>query len=693
MAGVWTITYNGTEQAAADWGLNAQPVIRTRDRSPTSISFRMAGVAPEGSVPFPFQAKVIIRQNRTFSSGVWSGSGFVFTGYQSTQTGSVDGKSQGVTLVFQDALWLLQNTTFQQKWTVGADPANPIYAPRCILFMDINGWAVNTYKPVQWQINEIIAYAAVCGISIAAGTIDYSGWYLPYYHCRAISCWDAILKCLEPVPDAKVWIDGSQNPPLLHVRSRATIAGLSAPSGTGPGPITLPYRGTDSAGRRHFSSRGFRPRYDLIPAQVVLAYQINNTYNGQSAPSWTNDVYPATVGGNNDGQMPFAMVVPIDLTGNAVTSVTGQLDCEPVACSGGTQASKRAWWASKRGGEQSKLADTRVRFGAYTLADATVVDDAGNPINLSAYPNRLIKGTYHAWMKNGSTQINTIRAHIKVKAQHAEWDVAGSTGAETDTNGTLVHRSEAHDLHAHITLTNSPSGIKNYQGDQLTALAELPVTGLAQNIYTSRAALDYDGEHEIIDAGIPSGVSPTIPLAQIIGHWNVLNLSGGATAWATANMTIAETEIDLARNHIRIQVGPSQHLQPQDWNSMLQYFRVRRVFMSSSVRATGLGDANNTVDMARNTPDGNTVEGLAVESQASQVTYTTPGDPTSPVAGRINHDSSLIQSILAATTPTPVSDSSADAIKTMQPREIKVCDDSGNPYYIVVHATGGYTKP
>ena len=43
---VWTITYAGTEQSAAAWGLNAQPRIRTRDRSPTEISFRMAGADP-----------------------------------------------------------------------------------------------------------------------------------------------------------------------------------------------------------------------------------------------------------------------------------------------------------------------------------------------------------------------------------------------------------------------------------------------------------------------------------------------------------------------------------------------------------------------------------------------------------------------------------------------------------------------
>ena len=72
MPGIWTITYNGTEQSAAAWGFNAQPVIRTRDRSPTRFSFFMAGAAPESGIPFPFKAQVNIRQNRTGSGTSWS---------------------------------------------------------------------------------------------------------------------------------------------------------------------------------------------------------------------------------------------------------------------------------------------------------------------------------------------------------------------------------------------------------------------------------------------------------------------------------------------------------------------------------------------------------------------------------------------------------------------------------------------
>jgi len=634
---VWTITYAGTEQSAAAWGLNALPKIKTRDRSPTEISFRLAGAAPEGAIPFPFKAQVVIRQNRVFAAGAWSGTGYVFTGYQTTQPADVDGKSQGITLVFKDTLWLLQHTTFQQQWAIAG--ASNDWISRCVLFMDINNWSPNLYQSVQWQINQIISYAAnQCGIAIAAGIIDYNGWFLNYYHCRAVSCWEALLKCLEPIPDAKVWIDGSTTPPQLNVRTRANLSQMSSPTYTGPGPIILPYKGTDAVGRQHLSSKGFTPRYDLIPPQVVLQYQINNTYNGKAAPTWTTDVYP----GGSNGQVPFALVCPIDLTGAAMITETGTLDCEPLACIGGTHAAKRAWWSSKRGGEQDKLADFRVRFGAYAIGDATVVDDNGNPVSLSSYPNRIVKGTYHAWMKNGGAQVNAIRAHIKVTVQFAEYDAVGSTPAETDTNGNLTRQANAHELHCHCTLTNAPAGITPFVGSHYTALAETPVADLARNIYQSRLMLDYDGTHEIIDPGLKNGARTFLsaPCQQIIGHWNVLNLSGGNPAWATANMSISGTETDLVNNRMRIEVGPGKHLQPQDWSSMLQFFRYRRLYQDSSVRATGYGSQNNAVDMALNTPDANTVSGLAVDQRQA---FIAPDATAAGVTNILQHDATQAQ--------------------------------------------------
>jgi hypothetical protein len=286
---------------------------------------------------------------------------------------------------------------------------------------------------------------------------------------------------------------------------------------------------------------------------------------------------------------------------------------------------------------------------AITIADATITDESGAAVNLTNFPNRIVKGTFHTWMQNGSTPINAIRARISVKVQFSEYDVQGSS--ETDTTGTAIRKSTSHEFHCDVTLTNSPAGITTYNGLNINQTAELAATGLAQNIYTSLATLDYDGEHEIVDPGIPGSVAP---LAQILGHWNVLNLSGGATAWTTANITIAGTDIDLMTNHQRIEFGPSKHLSPQDWSELLTFFRNRFVFQFAGARATGYGDQNAAVDMAHNTPDGNTMQGLTVEAASINIAYATEGDPTTAPTGVIDQDSNCIAVTLAATTPTPV---------------------------------------
>jgi len=265
------------------------------------------------------------------------------------------------------------------------------------------------------------------------------------------------------------------------------------------------------------------------------------------------------------------------------------------------------------------------------------VDDTGAAINLTNYPNRHVAGTYHAWMKNGSTQINCIRAKISVTVSCAEYDVNGATPADTDSNGNRIRFSASQVLECHVVLTNSPAGVTTYSGSSISSGAETAATGLAQNIYTDRQTLDYDGYHEIVDPGIAGS---RIPLAQIIGHWNVLNISGGATAWAAANMTIAGTEIDMLTNHVRIEIGPSNHLSPQDWKDLLYYFRNRTLYYFAGSRATGYGAPAQNVDMAHNTPDANTVEGLKVD-QAQLLIAPDPIDTTRSLG--FNQDASTGQ--------------------------------------------------
>src|ERR1017187_407927 len=294
--GVITITYgydtSPVEKTAAAWGVNAAPMVHTRDRYETEFHAVMAGAAIENGVPFKFYpqeinqgstaaaaelaCRVVFTQYASWTGGTgWSNVLWKFTLYLSKQPGFVSGAGQHINVVFSDAIWLMKNTQFQQLWNLASAPGSPFYVSRCVLFMDINSWVPNQYMSVQWQLQQIIAFCRTCGLNITTGNVDYSVWFLNYVHTQATSCWGALLRCLEPIPNAKVWMDSSSGTPTLHIPTRANIAAMSAPTGTGPGPITLPYRGTDAAGRQHESSDNFEPRWDLCHAQVVLQYLIN----------------------------------------------------------------------------------------------------------------------------------------------------------------------------------------------------------------------------------------------------------------------------------------------------------------------------------------------------------------------------------------------------------------------------------
>ena len=65
----------------------------------------------------------------------------------------------------------------------------------------------------------------------------------------------------------------------------------------------------------------------------------------------------------------------------------------------------------------------------------------------SPVPNRIVKGTYHAWMSYAGAPIVAVRAHIRVTVAFAEYDMAGATPAETDTNGNLKRLTNSDDLH------------------------------------------------------------------------------------------------------------------------------------------------------------------------------------------------------------------------------------------------------
>ena len=146
------------------------------------------------------------------------------------------------------------------------------------------------------------------------------------------------------------------------------------------------------------------------------------------------------------------------------------------------------------------------------------------------------------------------------------------------------------------------------------------------------------------------------------------------------------SEWRLAARHT-IQCGPVNHLEPGYLIQLFNLFVYRqRSGIDPSQRLSG-GLSGNQVNLSASAGRENTTSAAPLPVVTNHVAL----DGSGNINGQMINSAPMIAGILAATTPTPVVD--ATGMKTMQPREIKVCDDDGNPYWIIVLASSGHTKP
>jgi hypothetical protein len=581
--GTWTIQYSGTEKSAAAWGLTAAPVWRARTQAAQQFSFQMPGADPAGASPFPFEAQVIIRQNRTGGGTAWtndaSANHFVFQGRLISPVGNVSGSRQDITLVFQDAWYDLENIPFQQLWDIYGGTA---YFSRAYLFY--NPGPTPSYLTVAQQLANIITFAAGAGANIQAGTITSTSGTsgaseMPWYAVRGLSCAAAIKKCLECFPDLIVWIDGSTTPPSFNCVPRASLTSIS-----------LPYKGTDAHGRAHLSSQ-IKPRYDLAPSQVVLQYQQVISSGATSAVELSTEVYPS----GSTGMALRALVCPIDLRGGSASFAKTQIVTQafdPTQVAAFWQTHVKSLKDSDIVGTPA-IVDTTINSGS--TYGISVVDSTGAAINYATYyPVEMIRPSkWASW-----TGVNVIEATVSAYLSYSKAKKVGAASSARTTDKITQH------LHTvKIKLCNAPLGATNYVTETAYNSGESPVSGLAQTIYNSLTQLQYEGAHEIIEQ---------TSVWQVIGPWNVLNLTGGATAWATMNAALPEVEIDFLRNQTRLTIGPARHLAPQDLNNYLQFFRQRVMWDNAQISSGTVTGA--AIDQSGDAPEEDSNSGQPQQS-------------------------------------------------------------------------------
>lgn len=747
-----TLTYNGTERSFAAWGFAREGVKQTRhNMGEDTFTARVASASIIDPPVFPFEAPVVVRTGRVSASGAdnsFSQGAVKFSGKRVGLSDAADGSHIGVTYDFLGPWYDLANTHFLQTFKGSA--VNP-YAPGeivlntgltpngTLLFISVGDqiqailqWLLDQYAaqgmtaPFQYVGRPLNPSTKTIDLSTngqgavgfnsdkagnqyvyqitgqtAPPTIDLALYstFLVSYIAKPMMCSQALQKCLELSPRTNISFDYSTTPPTIYVRSVDNFA-----------PVNLAlFNGVDH------KSLNIKRRDDLVARAVVITYRITNTSQGKQFIDYALDKWGPNGGGVNGLGSPLdpsaglrVISETIDLQGFNQSFATADLDCEPLACIGVTQDTKRAWWASKRGGEVAKFEDSRVRFqdptgtqkpipnaqifyasnGFDSIGQAVVAGQEFTIPDYAFFVNRIVRGTHHAWMTlNNGAPVLSVKAAIKAAMQFAEYDATSNSGLDTDTSGNCLRRHNPSDqTHCNVELTNGITG--TYQTIASSTPGELFIQGnggIAQYLFTALQKFQYDGDYAKVESDFANNVDLT----------NALNFTNGRAEWTNMNAQIQEIEEDWGTKQTSVRIGVAKHLSAGQLSSLLNMWAFRRPWYNPELRADNTIASGGDIAMPVTSGQSNTAEGLENEGQTTNTDYQTQPSGSTPgvIAGQLNHDPTQITKILAATTPTPVDGFNANDLKIMQPRECAFCDASGALVYAIIHATGFYTKP
>lgn len=713
-----TLTYGGVEKSFAAWGFGRNSVHgkkRVNAADTFTATLVNAVLATECDSPtFAFEGKIIVRVNRALSGGTFSGGTVKFVGKCISQPARASGRGQGVTYNFQGPWYDLMNTDLQQLFQGNGQtyllPETILNTSTAVTVGQIQiSVGDQIQAALQWVLDQYAAQGMAApfqyvGRALNAGAIDlnvnplltgtpggdYSfigrkynyhlptggsltidvslySLFLPTFIEKPMKVAQVLNKCLELSPRINIWFDytatsGGSPLPMIRVDLVDSMTAMNLPLFTGP-----KFDGTVS-----HKSISITPRDDLRVRAVIITYRITNTISGQKVVDYAVDkwsgngtagalpgasnVNPSGAGDNaNDPNCGLRVISEIiDLQGLSQTMLKGHLDLELLAAIGGTQASKRAWWAAKRGGELAKLEDSRVRFQdktgtATTIPDAkyfyatTGVDSAGAAVtagqeftsaDYAFYLYRVVRGTYHAWMAQGSTNIQTVKCKALAKMTFAEYDATSTSGTpDTDTSGNANKRMLTSDHHVNLELTNAvpPGGTSGKATFNVIASATpgesyiIGAGGIAQYVYTHLNARQYDGDYVSVAANFVDSTS-----SQYVTLGKKLNLTGGATLWTTMNAQIMEISEDYGTHETSVQIGVGKILSVSGLSGLFNMWRFRRTWYNPAVRTDNTQVGGGNVDMAQSGAGANTTQGLENVSAAQQFDYSTPPSGSSP---------------------------------------------------------------
>jgi len=568
-----TLEFNDEEKSLAAWGITLNSAICERSNSkPDTYSFAIPVSSIAGDAPIAFMDRIIIRRGRTADGEEFTGGYVAFIGYVRDVQRARNGAAERLQFTCANAWWWLEETQFQQPaaaWVTSAVGFQ--FQTSVILFTKISeGHDVDPSEPETQlpgyilpitngkQIQEVLEFAleqyAAQGLDapFLIGEIA-PDLLLPAFPLQEISCAAAIIKSLQLSTDCVVWWDYTTEDdgdpiPTINVSARAAQDAVS-----------LPIKSAGSSLGGNVSALHW-----LQPSVVIIFYRITGDVDGEEYVQYARAKYGPN--GANSELDPegglFALIQTIDLAGS--NFVNGYLKTAPMlAADAATVFSDpnvsevRAWWASVK----PELLSTKIRYiGFY---DTEVLDENGDPVNLSNFPNMLVDGSQiQSWMRVGGDPVEGIRVTVTAKLTYDEYDEEASGGdPEMADNGTLIKQVTNQQLSWSGTLTNATTGW--YRA--ITAVGEEIPTGLAQKLWETLSVLQYQGSVDLVESEV----------SRLIGPNNTLNLTGGRTEWATMAAQVQSVREADGLGLTSVTFGPPNHLNSGDLAALWRFNRAR----------------------------------------------------------------------------------------------------------------------
>jgi len=614
----YTIAGATTEVSLGALGVGVSFHVKFGTHGESKITLPLAAIPPETAVAIPFECPCIIYTGRTGGPGTWSGGTPLFQGRRTDNSGRSWESGAAQELIIEDAWYDLRFLTMQAAWEniTGFSGTTPAYGspntwPDCVLFqaspqgqLQPNG-TFAAYAPAPayghittgQAIQEMLAYAiSIGGVNLRIGQID-PAIYVPFYPVRAMRIADCIKIALRAHTDCACEIDHTTTPPTFNVRKLANLV-----------PITLPYKST--IGNQIHLTSDVRPRPDLIPSRVGIYIKSTATVSGTPVVSIGTDIYPAAAATGLR-----SLDVSVDMTGSKLAKTSASLSTAAF------NPTNLSWWAQKVPALQSQAYGGQIPNsggGALALLDSTinggtsghpkgiqVVDDNGNPVNLSIYAYELLTGTPCSWMQStGGGAVTWIEANVIAFFAYNKVTTAGSASM-TDKIGEHMHTCR-------VKLINTASA--TFSLSQILATGETYPAGLAQAIYTALQPLQYNFTHTIQETPFATVVKP---------GKHCLNLVGGAVAWETMAAMVQAVEMDITFSpgtgqvtaKTTVKCGPVEHLEAGELVQILNLFTNRDLSkINPSERSGGYDQSGGVTTLGSDSPKENSVPADAVHA-------------------------------------------------------------------------------